>query len=360
MSSENVSDPTRSFTQAVSLLFRGAIRGELYPYDVIMKIIHGLTVLQRHYNLHAIKVTRKYLNLKGTYATIYVLLGLYSELWDVVLERLYHYNVEFDVVLVNPGGFHGDKAINLAKSYGFSYVELQPNNIECAQNYVINNVIESHLVIKMDDDVFLTKYTIRNLIRAYKRVKEEGIDIGFLAPVLNVNNVSYVAFLKTLNLIDEYTRLFERPIFARHWRKQKIWYDPNAAEWIWEKSLPLNHIAEIFANMNAELYELIPVRFSINCIIFERTFLLKHYGFSSAGPRIFARVSNRIRSIPISIGTIVSDDEDSINFYADNGMRARILALDSFAGHLAYFPQREHMLKWFLENKNKLLEDLKG
>ena len=80
----------------------------------------------------------------------------------------------------------------------------------------------------------MTKNTIRNLIQAYKRVKEEGIDVGFLTPVLNVNNVSYIAFLKTLNLIDEYTHLFEKPIFARNWHKQKIWYDPVVAKWIWK------------------------------------------------------------------------------------------------------------------------------
>jgi len=354
MKNSNILNMTRSFIRTALLFLCGAIQRELYPYDIFMKTIHYLTLLQKHYNFHAVNIRRKYLNLKGTYATIYVLMGLYSELWDVSLKRIYHYNEDLDVILVNPGGFHSDKAINLAKSYGFSYVELWPNNIECAQNYVINNVIMSPLVIKIDDDIFLTKYTLRNLIRAYKQVKEEGIDVGFLAPVLNVNNVSYVAFLKTLNLMDEYTHLFEKPIFARNWRKQKIWYDPMVARWIWENSLPLNHIAQIFAKKNAGLYEYIPVRFSISCILFERAFLLKHYGFSSAGPR----ATKGDLHIPIR-GTIVQRDEDSINFYVDNEMHARILVLDSFAGHLAYFPQRELMLQWFLKNKGKLLEDLK-
>lgn len=57
--------------------------------------------------------------------------------------------------------------------------------------------------------MFLTKFTIKNMIRAYSRLKEEGVDIGFVAPVLNVNNVSFYHFLKTLDLIEEYSKIFE-------------------------------------------------------------------------------------------------------------------------------------------------------
>jgi len=219
--------------KAIRYLVQGLIKGEFTFYDSLIKLIHGLTIVQRHYNFNAIKVKRKYLSLKGTKITIYVLLGKYHELWDVSLERLYHYNEDFDVILINPGGFQGDKALLLAKNYGFSYIEFLPNNIEVAQNYIIRYVIESPLVIKVDDDVFLTKYTIRNMIQAYKRLKEEGIDIGFIAPVLNVNNVSFYHFLKTLNLYEEYS-LFEKPVFAKHWVKQRVWYDPEVAKWLWE------------------------------------------------------------------------------------------------------------------------------
>ncbi len=116
------------------------------------------------------------------------------------------------------------------------------------------------------------------MIRAYLNLKEEGLDIGFVAPVLNVNNVSFYHFLKTLNLLEEYSKIFEKPIFAKHGTKQRIWYEPEVTKWIWERSLPLNKIAEIFAEKNKGLYEYeyIPVRFSIGCILFERTFLLKH------------------------------------------------------------------------------------
>jgi hypothetical protein len=51
-------------------------------------------------------------------------------------------------------------------------------------------------------------------------------------------------------------------------------------------------------------------------------------------------------------------DEDSINFYADTALHGRFLILDSFAGHLSYYPQVEYMLDWFRKNRNKLLEDL--
>jgi len=104
------------------------------------------------------------------------------------------------------------------------------------------------------------------------------------------------------------------------------------------KSLPLNSIAEIFVKRNAGLYELIPVRFSISCILFERHFLLRHHGFSSPGPRISVRITDKVRITPLVWGSLIQGDEDSLNFYADNEKYARILALDSFAGHLSYYP----------------------
>ena len=51
-------------------------------------------------------------------------------------------------------------------------------------------------------------------------------------------------------------------------------------------------------------------------------------------------------------------DETSFNYYSDVLKRARVLALDSFAGHLAYGPQKEFVKKWFLANEKRLLEDL--
>jgi hypothetical protein len=348
-----------SYTTALKLLYKGLIKGELKVFDFMIKIIHGLTALQRYYNFHAAKVKKEFLNTKGTEVAIYVLLGKYHELWDVVLERLYHYNEGFDVILINPGGLHSNKALTLSKIYGFSYIEYIPNNIEVAQSNLIYKVIESPIVIKLDDDVFLTKFTIKNMIKAYLNLKEEGLDIGFIAPVLNVNNVSFYYFLKTLNLLEEYSKIFEKPIFAKHWTKQRIWYDPEVAKWIWERSLPLNKIAEIFAEKNKDLYEYVPVRFSIGCILFERTFLLKHNGFSSPGPRVSVSVGGKTHNMPLIWGAVIQGDEDSINFYSDNEKHARILALDSFAGHLSYYPQQELMLKWYRNNKHRLLEDLK-
>jgi hypothetical protein len=50
------------------------------------------------------------------------------------------------------------------------------------------------------------------MLQAFQKLKDNGVDIGFVAPVLNVNTVSYYYFLKTLNLLDEYKRLFEEPV----------------------------------------------------------------------------------------------------------------------------------------------------
>lgn len=339
-------------------------RREYTLHDVFVKLNRlQYRLLQIKYNFYVSK-TMYINNMKGTHTTIMLLIGKYHQLWDVTFRRLYEYSNDLDVVVVNAGGLHSDKAIKLSREYGFSYFESYPNNFVSAQNYVLKYIIKSPLVLKVDDDVFVTKYTIRNLLSAYKRIREKGSDIGFLSPVVNVNNVSYYHFLKTLNLIEEYEKLFEKPNYIRNWRKQMIWYDPRAAMWIWSKSLPLNEVAEVFNEVNSEKIELIPLRFSISCILFTREFILSRNGFMSYEPSLIKTKNVLRRMIDTStrekyLLLMPYGDEESINFYADTSMHGRFLILDSFVGHLSYYPQSDVMIKWFELNKERFLEDLK-
>lgn len=318
--------------------------------------------LQNKYNFY-VKKYRFIDRMRDSDVCILVLAGLYPEVWRVSMERISAYSEGYDVIIVNPGGLHTERAQILAGEYGFSYFESFPNNVAAAQNFVLKNICRSRLVVKVDDDVFLTKNTVRCLLRAYSRLREEGYDIGFLAPVINVNNYSYLHFLKTLGLAEAYEEAFEKPIPVRNWTKQAIWQDARAAVWIWERSLPLNSTAELFERVNAGKFELIPVRFSINCILFERSFILESGGFLAHFPRTKARGESpgtTTRSEGYVLRALLPlGDEESINFYSDRSMRGRFLVLDSFAGHLAYYPQADTMLRWFLKNKDRLLEDLK-
>lgn len=325
--------------------------------DLTASILRKIFLMyQARYNFY---VKKYYLrnNLKGGEISIILLTGKYSSLWDVVFRRLYEYSHDLDVIVVNAGGFNREKALKLSTDYGFSYFESLPNNYVSAQNFVIRNIVQSRFIIKIDDDVFLTKHTIEKMIIAYKRLLNEGHDVGFVAPVLNVNNVSYYHFLKTLDLLQEYERSFGKPIFTKHWAKQPIWYDPRASQWIWEKSIPLNEISDIFASKNKNLIEIIPVRFSIQCIMFERGFLLNKYGYLSILKSTTKNRRSKGKGKKQSI-LLPFNDEDSINYYSDTLKYGRFLVLDSFAGHLAYYPQSEYMLKWFEKNKTKLMEDL--
>lgn len=339
---------------------RFLLRGEYTYRDIIVSIARkAWTKLQIKYNFY-VKKYRYLDNLKNRNVAIVVLIGKYPSLWSIALRRVYEYADEVDVIVVNAGAFHSDEAVKLSREYNFSYFECIPNNFVSAQNFVIKNIVSSPLIVKMDDDVFITRYTIRNLVATYRKLKEEGYDIGFVAPVLNVNNVSYYYFLKTLNLVEKYEQLFEKPIYIRNWDKQRVWYDPQVAVWLWEHSLPLNEVADVFNSANQGKIEVIPVRFSIQCILFERSFVLESGGYLSPLPRpshligeTYALHRKRVLHIHLPFG-----DERSINFYANDLMYGRFLALDSFAGHLAYFPQSEVMLKWFEKNRKRLIEDL--
>jgi hypothetical protein len=337
---------------------KSLIKREATLRDFEMMIIRNIFIkAQRSYNFY---VKKEYFidNMRGSNAIIMVLIGKYPDLWSVSLRRIYEYSRGLDVVLVNAGGFHRELAINVARDYGFSYFESYPNNYVAAQNYFLARYARSNLVIKIDDDVFVTKNTFRNMLQAFQKLKDNGVDIGFVAPVLNVNTVSYYYFLKTLNLLEEYKRLFEEPIVFREPTKQKIWRDPATAKYVWEKSLPLNQVAQLFEEKNRESIEVIPTRFSIGCILFERDFLLSFNGYLTPRPKFKHGANRDANSLYLTRLFIPYGDEDSINFYADTTLHGRFLILDSFAGHLSYYPQAEYMLDWFRKNRNKLLEDL--
>lgn len=289
--------------------------------------------------------------------SILLLAGKYEFAWETTFKRLYEYQQGIDVIVVNPGGISGELCMKMAEEYGWSYFESKLNNLSSAQNYVIRNLIDSNKIIKIDDDVLVTKNSIKNLLRTYSILKEKNFDVAFIAPVINLNNVSYYYFLKTLELEEKYRQKFEEPLIFKHWTKQKIWYDPEAAIWIWEHSLPLNDTASIFETKNKDMWTPIPVRFSTNMILFEKKFLLDHTpGLMARPPRVYNKKS--IEAIKERATILPDFDEASINYYADTLKYARILALDAFAGHLSYNLQREEIKKWYEKNKKRLLEDL--
>jgi hypothetical protein len=348
-----------SNVKKLSMWLAAIARGEATFRDFRMAIVRRIYLReQQNYNFYIKKY--KFLDQRkhSRDVTVVLLAGAHDYAWRVVFRRLYEYSGDVDVIVINPGGLKGELCMKLSKDYGWSYFESFPNNITAAENFVIKKIVESDKIIKMDDDILVTKNTFKNMLKAYNVLKEEGIELGFLAPVLNVNNVSYYYFLKTLNLIEEYTKLFEKPLIYKHWSKQRIWYDARAAVWIWERSIPLNTVAEIFEKVNKDEWVPIPVRFSIGLILFEKDFIMKNtYGLVSPPPRMaFVHLGNGRGYEKASM--MPYTDEASFNYYSDFLKYARILVLDSFAGHLAYGSQKEFVKKWFLANEKRLLEDL--
>ena len=343
----------------LSMWLAAIARGEATFRDFRMAILRRIYLReQQNYNFYIKRYKFLDQRKRSRDVTVVLLAGAHDYAWRVVFRRLYEYSGDVDVIVVNPGGLKGELCMKLSMDYGWSYFESFPNNITSTENFVIKNIVESDKIIKMDDDVLVTKNAFKNILKAYNVLKEEGIELGFMAPVLNVNNVSYYYFLKTLNLIEEYTKLFEKPHIYKHWSRQKIWYDARAAIWIWEHSVPLNTVAEIFEKVNKDAWVPIPVRFSISLILFEKDFILKNaYGLVSPSPRVsFGNLRTERGYERASI--LPYTDEASFNYYSDVLKRARVLVLDSFAGHLAYGPQKELVKKWFLANEKRLLEDL--
>ena len=118
------------------------------------------------------------------------------------------------------------------------------------------------------------------LLDGYRAFEAEGrYRPGYVAPVLNVNGFSYVTFLETLGLAEEYAERFGE--LRRAVTGVRIHHDPEAARWIWERSLPFDAVARRFTELPYAC-EPIPHQFSIGMILFERSLWEEMHGLKAA------------------------------------------------------------------------------
>lgn len=200
-----------------------------------------------------------------------------------------------------------------------------------AQNIAIKLHPKAKLIYKLDEDIFITKNYFSNLERTLNQIKTENIfNPGFVAPIINVNGFSYVYFLKKINKHEEYLNKFGE--FKSSCMGVKAHFDPKAAIYLWENTLPLDKTAQVFKGND---YLAITHRFSIGAILFEREL------WETSG---YFKTSSK--------GMLGVEEVDICGF-CHLESRPAFLALNCLVGHFSFRPQNSDMKKFFYKNQNR-------
>lgn len=260
----------------------------------------------------------------GSERLLVLIAGHKDLLWPWTLNRVAKcVPADLDVCLVTPGVDRPELA-DLARGHGWSYLATRGGHVSVAQNLTLQAHPEARWVFKVDEDIFVSPGFFEALFEGYGRVQREAeFAVGFCAPILNVNGFSYVDYLRALGEEEAFRQRFGTLRRASDGVPPQN--EGEAAIWLWERGLPVDDTAALIADRPFN-YSIVPHRFSIGAILFERDLWEGMGGFK------------RLEPSP-GLG------EDEQHICVECLSRSRIMAVvqNVYAGHFAFGAQQRTM-----------------
>lgn len=297
-------------------------------------------VKQRKERLMKKRVKGKYIfeSRKKDSKYLCIILAGYKEfLYSDVFSRVKEYvPKEFDICIIS-SGLYSDKLSKIAKKNKWSYLSIKKNKVTLAQNIAINVFEKAEYILKIDEDIFLTKNTVREMMKTYNEVENNtSYNIGFSAPLLPINGYAHARVLDLLGLKKDFEKKFGK---VKHtWDPEyKIIKNPEIAKYMWgENNNVLNDYDSIDLKLSKKqfCFSISPVRFSIGCIYFSR------------------KLWNDMGRFIVKPGTNMGVDEIQICDYVFKSSKVIAVSENTIAGHFSYGPQTIEMKKYYNNNKN--------
>lgn len=261
-----------------------------------------------------------------------IILSGYKEfLFDVYFKRLKMFLPDDVEVCLCSSGKYSEKLSNIAKENDWSYLSTKRNNVSLIQNVAIKLFENAEYIYKIDEDIMITDGFFKTLYETLKDCEKNGeYKPGFIAPTIPINGFSNMLILKRFDLIDTYTKLFERPIYAAG-RDRMVENNPEAAKFFWGKDGYLPSIDEMNAIVQKDNFEYVacPIRFSIGAILFTRKFY------------------EEMGMFHVFHGAGMGGDETQICEYCMSSSHAIIVSKNTIVGHLSFSEQNKEMKKYF-------------
>lgn len=268
-------------------------------------------------------------------SVVLVLAGHKPQLWPWTLRRIAeHVPMAHDVCLVSPGVLVPELR-EFAANHNWSYLATENGHISLAQNLAIRAHSAARSIYKLDEDIFISAGYFDGLAAGCRRVSEQSdFSVGVCSPLINVNGYSYVDFLDAFGLRQQWQQDFGA-IRRAPWGIP-VHADGQAAVWLWRRSFPVDQVAAHIAAQPFS-YSLVPHRFSIGAILFERSLWESMGGFK------------RRRGSP-GLG----EDEGHLATYTTEYGKVIAVVHNVYAGHFAFGLQMEAMLAAFGDSLDSL------
>ncbi len=274
---------------------------------------------------------------KGSDKLCIVLAGYKDYLSDSVFGRIKAFiPADIDVCVITSGLF-SDVISKMCEENGWSYLSTKENNVCLVQNIAIKSHPSAKYIFKLDEDIFVTKGFFEKMMEAFLKEKTGDYRVGVLAPLLPVNGYGHLKILKELNLVDKYTELFERPVYAAG-ADRKIESDPESAKFFWGQDgyVPsIDKLNEMFASKPVTCSPC-SIRFSIGAILFERE-TIEDMGYFTVERDISG----------------MAQDEIELCSYCMLKSRPILVCENTVVGHFSFGPQTAGMKEYYSQNKEK-------
>lgn len=264
----------------------------------------------------------------GRHKLCIVLCGYKEYLWKNVFERLKN-NLPGDVeVCLCSAGKYLDSLDIIAKDNNWSYLCTKNNSVSMVQNLCISLHPNAEWIYKMDEDIFVTKYSFENLVNtAYEIFRSDMYELGLVSPLITLNANCYRILLEKYGVLNKFENRFGKAMLGGN-PDRVIEKEPEAVKFMWGNDMPhLDIIAEDIRNERG--YEICSTRLSIGFILFRRELWEDMQGFIVYG------------NMDLGI------DEEDINAFCINNSRIIAISKNAVAGHFAFGKQTESMKAFY-------------
>lgn len=274
---------------------------------------------------------------KGADKLCIILAGYKDYLFESVFSRIVKFTPSDIDVCIITSGIYSSEISEICEKNDWSYLSTKENNVCLVQNVAIKNHPKAKYIFKLDEDIFITENYFEKMMEALNRCKQSDYLPGVIAPLLPINGYCHLKILKELNLVNQYTEMFEKPIFAAG-SDRKIENDPEVAKFFWGNGgfVPsIDELNSIFSSKENKCSPC-PIRFSIGAILFERE-LIEQMGYFTVERDI----------------TGMAQDEIELCSFCMLKSRPILISENIVVGHFSFGPQTESMKDYYYKNREK-------
>lgn len=313
--------------------YADAIRKQLNAYGITK--IYNLRNLEEHEDLQKCDLEYHFINRSKEKENLcYVLAGYEQSLWESTLARVEAFQSDaVDYCLVSSGKYD-EKLDRMAEHNDWSYLYTEKNQVCFIQNRVVELHPFARYVIKLDEDMFIGKDFFELMLDGFKKIEEEGdYRVGYAVPVIPLNCSGYVSYLNLIGKRKEYEAQFGRAYKSRF---SAVFSLEETAEFLWDTIVNFDSMAEQFTQNRG--WEVCDCYFNIGCIMFTRERWL---------------MMGKWPENPESSGMGM----DEAYIYQDNVEKDMSIyeIRNVLAGHLAFGHQKNRMMQYYLNHKDKFL-----